>query len=262
MTTLLFFIPLVTTVLASLMYRFTGKRDFLVFDLVQFLYTFFFSPLLYIWAKSFLRYILNNELGVSLSSQNLFVIDTAFSVFFLYIYAFVVIHSLTKTFNLKKYKDPFYDFFKESEYLHLWISHQIMFFGAACILLVFGILNIFIPIQIGISRLTLHLVSFSGFVGGIVIYLTSELTNPAESKKFMRILKLLFGVCFSIVMLFYLALDPSYTGSHSIFWWVFMVFSSATAISFFSYRSRRAKTIIEVIADFFKHKEWEFKVKD
>lgn len=262
MATLLFFIPLVTTVFASLVYRFTGKKDFWVFDLVQFMYMFFFSPLLFIWAKSFLRYILSSELGFSLTERSLFVIDTGFSVFFLYIYAFVVIHSMTKTFNLKRYKDPFYDFFEDSEFLHLWLSHQIMFFGAAVILLIFGLLNSVIAIDIQITRLTLHLVSIAGILCGIILYITSELTNPGESKRFMRILKLLYGVCFSILMLFYLALDPSYSSSHSIFWWVFMLFSSTTAVSFFSYRSKKAKTFLEMIAEYLKHIGWEFKVKE
>lgn len=234
-----------------------------VFDFVQFLYTFFFTPLLFVWAKTFLRYIVANELQLDLSDTALFVIDTVYSVFALYIFAFVVIHSLTKTFNLKKHKDPLYDFFEHSEYLHLWLSHIVIYVGASILVLVFGLINIFIPIEIDITRTVLHLVTVVGAMSGIVVFSSAWLSDPREKQKgnFMRLIKLVFGMSFSLLVLCYYVFDPSYSSEHSIFWWVFMLFAAATAVSFFSYRSQRAHNAIDRFLDNFKHNEWDFQVK-
>lgn len=105
---ILFLVPTFAILSSLYLYQHTGKREILKFDLVQFVYAFILAPIVYIWLKSFLFVFLVSELNLHLSVTDLFIADTVLTIIFLYVFAFLVIHSLTKSFELKRLRDPFY----------------------------------------------------------------------------------------------------------------------------------------------------------
>lgn len=253
----LYLIPLFSIVSIIILYQIQGRRDFLWFDSVQFFYGFIISPLLFVWAKSFLFHITRQELTISLSSTELFIIDTMFSTFFLYVYAFVVIHALTKSFRLKSDRDPLFDIFHHSEYLHLWWTHLITFAGAIIIMTLFAIANLFFPSDIELAKPWFYLFTGSGTVVGALSLLGVWLSDPKqEGANFMRIMKIFFGVAFIIHVAAYFILNPAFNSEYLIFWWSLFLFATLVLISVFTYRSRRARTTMEKLVDFFKHQQW------
>ncbi|MCA9370211.1 hypothetical protein KC686_03570, partial [Candidatus Woesebacteria bacterium] len=135
LTIFLFAIPILSSLSGLLLYRFIGKKQLFKLDSIQFLYAFVLAPLLFVWAKTFFYTLVSTQnLGIALSSNDVFILDTVFSTFLLFIYAFVVMHSLTKTFNVRMKDDPLYNIFHHSEYFHLWLTHLAMFGGVlSCI---------------------------------------------------------------------------------------------------------------------------------
>ena len=173
-------IPILTALSALLIYQHNGKREFLKFDLVQFVYSFVMAPVLFVWMKSFLFYVLKAELELSLSINDLFIFDSIFSLSFMYIYAFVVIHSLTKTFKMRMLKDPLYDMFHHSEYFHLWLTHVMMFGGGIALSTAFSLINIFLPLPIVAGKSTLFMILGAGIIFGLALFVSVWLSNPLQ----------------------------------------------------------------------------------
>lgn len=257
----LLLVPILTFGSALILYRFTGRRQFFKLDSIQFFYAFILAPVFFIWAKTLFFTLIRNELAIPLTQNEIFVLDTAFTTFLLYIFGFVVIHSLTKTFNLQTINDPLYDIFYHSEYFHLWITHLFMFGGLMTVLSVFAIANLFFPLNTGISQNTFYLISSSGILGGIIGFLGIWLSDPKQAKNFMRVMKLLFGLFFIVHSIFYFVLDPKFEASYGVYWWSSIAFATMVVISFFAHKSSKAQRIIEYISDMFKHKEWNFRLE-
>ena len=107
---LLVLVPIFTTIFGMLLYRFqNGSKEIFRLDFVQFIYLFIMTPTLFVWLKTFLFYLLRNELEYSLSINELFVIDTIFTVIAVFVISAVAIHSLTKTFWIKRHHNPKFD---------------------------------------------------------------------------------------------------------------------------------------------------------
>jgi len=244
--------------LGFLVYRFQGRRQILKFDIVQFLYAFVFAPLLFIWLKTFLYIVLRDQIGTTLSQGQIFALDTIMSVFFLYLYGFVVLHSLTKTFRLQSDKDPLYDIFWHSEYYHLWITHIIMSVGGMGVICLLGMINLVIPLQISSTNFSLFLMFGAGSVSGFIVYMSVLLADPRQQRRagYMRLMKLAFGGFFSINLILYLVFTPSFSMSYGLFWWNFLVFAVATLLGFLSYRSSSIQILLDSMLNYFKHFKW------
>lgn len=243
MNNALFLIPLLTAVSAAILYRQNGKKEILKFDLVQFLYAFVFFPLLFIWIKTFIFLLFKNELFVHFSSGQLFMVDTILSTFFLYIYAFIVIHSLTKSFELKRKFDPFYDLFQHSEYFHLWLSHLVIYGGILMLLAIISLLNISVPAHFAASRLMFGAILFSALVVGFSFF-CSVFFYESPNPSFMKIMKLLFGCFFLIDVLGYFLFQPSFSMDYIFYWYTFTIFLTLIVCSFSSQRSQKAKRLL------------------
>lgn len=253
----LYLIPLFVAISGVLVYPHNGKREFLKLDLVQFFYAFIVAPLLFVWIKSFIFILLKTELGDALSSLQLFIIDTAFSLVSLYVFAFVVIHSLTATFNRRIVRDPLYDLFAHSEFFHLWLSHIVMFSGLLSILTIMAFLNVFLPLSLVISKVWFYVLCGSGILGGLVAFMMVWLSDPRqEGARFMRLMKLMFGIFFILYCVVYFVFAPSFTAERSMYWWSFAAVSTLVACSLFTYKSTRAYTWFERVSDRFKHLKW------
>lgn len=230
------------------MYRLTGRREFLQLDLIQFLYTFILAPLFFLWAKTFIFFLLRSEATISLSTGQMFTIDTAFSLFLFYMYAFIVMHSLTKTFRLNSEKDPLYDLFHHSEYIHLWLTHIVTSIGAMLLLVILAIINIYFPLALFMSKTIFYLVCAGGVLIGSIGYVGLWLTDPRQDgRRYMRLMKLAIGICFALLTVAYFVVNPRFDAGFSLFWFVFFTFSTMLIWSFFTYRSLR---IYDLLARF------------
>lgn len=242
-------IPILTALSALLIYQHNGKREFLKFDLVQFVYSFVMAPVLFVWMKSFLFYVLKAELELSLSINDLFIFDSIFSLSFMYIYAFVVIHSLTKTFKMRMLKDPLYDMFHHSEYFHLWLTHVMMFGGGIALSTAFSLINIFLPLPIVAGKSTLFMILGAGIIFGLALFVSVWLSNPLQGN-FMRLMKLLFGLAFLIHVISYYVFDPHFSVINGFFWLNFMAFATTVFCSLLLQRSAKANTLVDRLKDY------------
>lgn len=238
-------------------YRFQGKKQVLKFDIVQFFYAFVFAPLLFIWIKTFLFVLIRNQLGTQVTPGELFAVDTVFSTLFLFFYAFIVLHALTKTFWLRNSYDPLYDLFSHSEYIHLWLAHIVMFVGGMVLISFISLLNLFFPLNLENSQVGQILVLFLGIVTGWLAFTGVLLADPIqENGHFLRLMKLAFGFFFSVYVIAYFFFEPTFSLDFAFYWWGVSLFSTAVFFSFFTYRSRRAKSIMNRSTNLFKHFKW------
>jgi hypothetical protein len=257
MMTVLYLVPVFALVSAVLVYRLNGRREFLRLDVVQFFYAFVLSPALFLWLKSFLYKLLRGEVPVALSNFQIFMIDTAFSIFFLYVFAFVVIHSLTKSFNLRRTTDPLYDLFEHSEFFHLWLTHLIMYVGAMLLISVLSIANVWFPLPVQLDRTGLYVICGLGVVSGLFSFMITWLSDPKQERaNFMRLMKLSFGFFFLVHVVVYFVFNPAFSPMLGLYWWSLIVFATLVVCSLFAYRSERALSFFERVSEYFKHTKW------
>lgn len=240
---MLYVIPILTILSGFFIYRHNGKKEVFSLDLVQFFYTFLLAPLFFVWAKSFVYFLMRSELGLDLSPGQIFTIDTALTVSMLYVYAFIVMHSLTKSFRLKVEQDPFYDLFGHSEYIHLWLSHIVMAIGGMMLFFVIGFVNVFFPLEWRLNPHIFYLLCFGGVITGSVAFLGLLLTDPKqEGRRYMRLMKLAIGMFFLFQITIYFLADPDFNSAYGMFWFNFFAFTTMLVWSFFTYRSSRIKS--------------------
>lgn len=253
----LYIIPILAVISSVFIYRHIGKREFLKFDLVHFFYGFVIAPLVFVWLKTFLFVILKQELGSALSQVQLYVFDTAFSVLCLYLFGFVIIHSLTASFNRKMIRDPLYDLFAHSEFFHLLVSHLVIYGGTLFVLTVLSIMNVFFPLNLDGSKTVLYTVGFAGVLTGLFAFLSVWLFDPKQAGiNFMRVMKLLFGLFFIVHTVVYFIFQPSFNMSAGLYWWSFSVFTTLVICSLFAYKSERAQNFFESLSSKFKFRQW------
>lgn len=257
MMNVLYLVPIFAVISAVLMYRLNGKKEFLKIDLVQFFYAFVLTPMLFVWLKTFLYFLLRVEVNIRLSAVQLFLVDTTFSLFFMYVFAFVVIHSLTKSFNLKRVRDPLYDLFEHSEFFHLWLTHLIMYIGGMVLISVLSIFNIWFPLEISMSRYNFYLLNVLGLVAGFFVFMIIWLSDPKQDQaNFMRLMKLSFGFFFLVHVVVYFVFNPAFSPAFGLYWGSLNIFTALVLCSLFSYRSEKAQTFFEKMSDFLKHTGW------
>ncbi len=222
----LFLVPTFAILSSLYLYRHTGKREILRFDLVQFVYAFVLTPIVYVWFKSFLFVFLVQELNLYLSVTDLFIADTIFTVIFLFIFAFLVIHSLTKSFELKRHHDPFYDIFQHSEFFHLLTSHVVLYVGAVLLITIISTVNVFIPLEIVNNMVVFYAALILGFLIGIIIYIGLLLTDDEFDVKYPRFemfVELVYIAFFLFNIGVYFFFRPRFNLEHVMYWFVFTI---------------------------------------
>lgn len=247
---ILFLIPTLAFLSGLYLYQHTGKREILKFDLVQFVYAFILAPILYIWLKSFLFVFLVQELNLHFSVTDIFIADTVYSIIFLYVYAFMVIHSLTKSFELKRSRDPFYDIFQHSEFFHLLTSHAAIYIGTAVLGTILSTANVFIPLSTANNMIGIWFGVISGFVIGIGTYIMLLLTDgPLEEKypKFEIFIELTFVIFFIYDVGLYFLYRPEFNLQHIMYWFMFMIL---TGFVIGSYVLERSQIVVKLFQRF------------
>lgn len=230
MAKLIILLPLLLFI-SLYLYRFDGKRQLLRFDLIQFLYAFVVLPLVYLWFKTFIFLLLKNQVQTELSVNDLFIIDTVISLIFLFISSFVVIHSLTKSFNLQRQQDPLFDLYELSEYFHLTFSHFVIYGGGLLIMTLISTTNIFLPLATTSAGL-LYAALGLGVLAGCFSFMSVG-NYRAATRSFRRIMKLFYSIGFIIHALIYFIFDPRFTPAYGLYWAVFSMFMTLVLLTLF-----------------------------
>jgi hypothetical protein len=238
-------IVVIAPIFAAGIYRHNGKKEILRFDLVQFIYGFVMGPIAYVWLKTFLFFNLRNELNASLTINQLFLVDSIFSVFMIYLLMANAIHSLTKTFWLRKKNDPEFDLFHLSEYFHLWLTHIVIFGGLIVLLTLLATVNIYLPFSLRWTQLSVWGILLIGVAAGIIWSLAVLMSDPKQqTKNFIRLFKLMSGIFFIFLVGLYFAFDPHLNSSYVGFWLSISTgFGMITGFMLFN-RSRRMKALM------------------
>jgi len=207
-------------------------------DLVQFIYAFFLTPTMLIWIKTVVFFNLESGLNIT-DQEDKFLIDTIITTLSFFIYAFVVIHSLTKTFAIKKAKDPLVDIFEHSEYFHLWLSHIVTYSSGLLIILSMGVINMYKPILIFSNKSNLYLGIAIGLVLSLLFYYALAIYKVESQKRFDRVMKLQIYLYTFGLMTGYLIFRPKYSPQYTLFWCSIMFFIGTTALSQVLKRTRK-----------------------
>lgn len=248
----LLLVPLVTTFLGMIIYRLQdGKRELFRLDFVQFVYLFVITPTFFVWLKTFLFYVLRSEVGNQLSVTELFVVDTIFSVIAFFVLAAIAIHSLTKTFWIRRYHDPKFDLFHLSEYFHLWWTHIIIWGGGMVLCSFISIASVFLPADVNNNRIQFYLLLLTGFVLGNLFFFGIWGSDPKQGN-FMRLMKLLLAGFFMLHVIFYFVMDVSFSLKNGVFWVIFSGFAGSVFASYFFERSEKTNKLRQ----FFLHLGW------
>ncbi|HCC84192.1 MAG TPA: hypothetical protein DEP87_00695 [Candidatus Pacebacteria bacterium] len=263
MSWFLVMIPVLMLIGSILMYRFIGRGEVFRFDIVQFFYAFILTPIAFVWSKVLLFLLLKNNLVQNLSDLNYLLIDNGFSVVFLYIFGFEMVHSLTKTVSLNVSRDPLYDVFGYLEYFHLWLTHLIIFGGGMLIMTILSLVNLFFPLELQLSQFLFYSFVGSGLISGGLIFVSLWLSDPKQEKgfQFMRIMKILIGLLFIIQVGGFFLKEPGLTANYLMFWWSALNFTSLVTCAFLSYRSVRVKSWLARLVDRFKHPGFDFRIQ-
>lgn len=260
-TLTLFLVPVLAIGAGLYLYQHTGKKEFLKFDLVQFVYAFVLTPIVYIWLKSFLFVFLVRELNLSLTVTDLFLADTAYSVIFLFFYAFLVIHSLTKSFELKRSRDPLYDLFQHSEFFHMLTSHLAIYVGVVILISVLSTVNVFIPLGFAANMLGFYACLVFGFIIGLCIYIGILLTDDdfeIKHPRFEMFIELVYASFFIYHIALFFYFRPAFNMSEVVFWFMFMILFG---FIFSSYVLERSEKFLKVMRKFHYKKKAEFSFK-
>ncbi len=235
-------IPIYVIALSFLLYRHNGKRELLKLDLVQFLFCFVFTPLVYVWLKTFFFFNIKNIPDLKLGLNGLFILDTAFTVLFLYIFAFVVIHTLTKSFHLKRIKDPLHDIFADSEYFHLGFSHVGVFSLGIISVLLISLSNIILPFPYAQDRY-LYLGIGSGVIIGLISYV-GIWTHANGRKKFSKFINFLILINSLLLISLYFVYRPGFAPEFLIFWCGFFLLLVMSLLTQVLPRSLKARNLV------------------
>lgn len=252
---ILFLIPTLALLSAVYLYQHTGKREILKFDLVQFVYAFVLAPILYVWLKSFLFVSLVQELNLHLSVTDIFIADTVYTVIFMFVYAFIIIHSLTKSFELRRSRDPFYDIFQHAEFFHLLTSHAAVYVGGGILFFILSTVNVFIPITGVYSMWGFFISILVGLSFGFMVYVGLLLTDDDFEEKYPRFemfIELLFATFFILDILLYFYFRPQLSLERVMYWFGLTAFSGFIASSFLIERSERSVKFLQRFH--YKHK--------
>jgi hypothetical protein len=219
-----FAFPAILTLLTAVLYRFSGRKELYNLDLVQVLYMFVFGPLFFVWGKAMLLFLLFQQVNLfqEVTVKKVFLIDSIYSILFLIVYAFNTIHSLTKSFSLKKKKNRQLDIFLLAEYFHLDFSHLFIFAGGVFILTFLGLVNAFFPVEDIILRPIFFVALGFSVAAGVAyarsIYNYYKSIKERRSRKFRVYMTAAQSICVLMLLVTYFVLELGVDSRYIFFW--------------------------------------------
>lgn len=250
LTLVIFLVPVLAALSALYLYQHTGKKEILKFDLVQFVYAFVLTPVVYVWFKTFLFAFLLSELNLHLSVTDIFIADTAFTVIFMYVFAFQVIHSLTKSFELKRVRDPFYDIFQHSEFFHLITSHVVLYVGSVLLMTIISTVNVFISFSVHTNTYVFFGALGLGLLVGTIIHTGIMLTDDDFEMKYPRFemfVELIYALFFIYDIGLFFFFRPGFNLTRGVYWFVFAILGGFVLSSLLVERS---ETLVRLLKRF------------
>lgn len=237
--------PAVILATGALIYRQMGKKELMKIDLVQFTYAFIISPMIIVWIKTVVFLNLTEASGIS-DPETKFIIDTVITILSLFVYAFLVIHSLTKTFALKKDKDPLFDIFEHAEYFHLWLSHLIVYSGVLFFAFALGVANSFFPLPLLNRGIGLVVGIFLGVLLGFIFYYAMVTYKVEKPEKFDKIMNLQIYIYTFLLTSSYIVFGPKYAPEYSVYWASAAFYLSSVGFSQILKRARRRQKLFKI----------------
>lgn len=241
----LLLLPFFLLLASMYLYRYTGKKTILHFDVVQFIYAFVIYPVVYIWLQNFIFVLLREEIGISLTIPQWIAINSVFSVTFMFFYAFGIIHSLTKTFALEMERDPLFDLFAHSEYFHEVASHIGIYVIAGVVFSLLALLNVFFSLPIELGKQLFFAVLLVAAASGFFIYIGLFTLTDIESAMYRRVMKLTTGSIFTFLALLYIFFRPPFSSPHLFYWFTFVCMAMTVLSILFMNPSRRMVRFFE-----------------
>lgn len=252
MKIVLLLIPVCTATFGLLVYRLQGtKRQIFKFDLVQFVYLFILAPTMLVWIKSFIFFVLRHEVNLRISLTELFIIDTIFSTLSFILIATLAIHTLTKTFWIRRHHDSDFDVYRLSEYFHLWWSHVAFWVGVMVLFTFVAVVNLIVALPVEATKLQFYGLSSIGLTVGIFLFLAIWMSD-AKQGNYMRLMKIFLALFFVGNVGLYFIFDPDFSMERVVFWFVFSVFFGAVFISLFFERYEKTSRLKKLL----QHKGW------
>ena len=249
MKTVFILFPFILLISGLSIFRFSGKKDLMKMDVVQFFYAFVLAPTIFIWLKTIVFINLRKTFGVFLDVEDAFVVDTILTIFALYINSFVVIHSLTKSFHLKKLKDPEFDLHSHSEYFHLWLSHFVIYSGGLLLMLFLAGLNVRYPIYTVESMRGLTMGILSGVVLGFIYIASLKNYVVPDQKKFDKVIKVQLIAYGALLLFAYFTGQLEMSPQYLMYWCSFMFFISAGIFSLFARKSFKQTKLKQTVTN-------------
>lgn len=211
---------LLIMLLALYLYRFSGRRQFLRLDLIQFIYAFVVYPLAFLWMQELLLLFYRSVPEIGPVDQR--IISSSVNLIFLYLYAFGIMHSLTKTLSLRVYRDPLFDVFSQTEYVHEFLSHVGMYTGIFALGSVLSVINIVFPFDIVSTRQAMAMTISAGTILGIALYIVLFITTDKGIgyTAYKKIIRAVAGLSFTAHVILFVLFRPALTMHHGVFWLV------------------------------------------
>jgi hypothetical protein len=159
-----------------------------------------------------------------LGQRTSFAIDTLFTVLFLYLAIVKTVHGITKSFSLKVKKEPEFDIFQVSEYLHMWWSHLAMYILGFVILLFISVINLLYPFaEVDFTKNGFLIFLLIGQFLGLVIFF-GVVNTKLKSGNFQSFMKILFALCSTVQALLYIFYRPAFSAVYLGYWFVSSTF--------------------------------------
>lgn len=246
---LVFLIILISGLTLIILYRFVDRKKFVGFDMVGFIYAFFFSPLIYFCLRYMFFAMIDSE---TFRTKQFYLLDVLLNLILLFAYTGIVLHLLTKEVALRRIESSKEDILNYLERIHLIFSHLLLYLGGLLAAVFLGGMNLYYPLVLDdISFVIILICSFLAAIGlGIGVWL-SNFTKT----KFLIMIELVSTISLLAYFVFYLTNRPSFTGSFLIFWAIFLFL--AVFLSFLS-----LLTVFPYLGNFFSFlhhkKKWKY----
>jgi hypothetical protein len=165
--------------------------------------------------------------------------------------AAIAIHSLTKTFWIKRHHNPDFDLYHLSEYFHLWWSHLAIWGGVMLLITFVGLINVLVPLDFHLSKPAFIGTQIVSILSGLLLFFGIWMSDTGM-KNFMKFMSL-FLISFAIIhIVIYFLVDPKYNASYIAYWFSITVFVTATILGSFVERYEK----VSWFRSLFLHAGW------
>lgn len=212
---LVFLIILISGLTLIILYRFVDRKKFMGFDMVGFIYAFFFSPLIYFCLRYMFFVMIDSN---AFRTKQFYLLDMLLNLILLFAYAGIILHLLTKEVALRRIKSSKDDILRYLERIHLVFSHLLLYLGGLLAVVFLGGMNLYYHLVL--DNVSFVIILICSCLAAISLGVAVWLSNFTKIK-FLIMIELVSAISLLAYFAFYLINRPSFTGSFLIFWAIF-----------------------------------------